>query len=107
ILLLTTKGARSGKARTVPLAATELDGRLVIAASMGGSARNPPWFYNIVANPDVIVEWKGQTFAARATVVDGPARDRLYAELAQFEPGFAKYQRQTTRVIPVIELIRT
>jgi deazaflavin-dependent oxidoreductase (nitroreductase family) len=107
LLLLTTTGAKSGKRRTSPLAYTRDGDRLVIIASKGGAPTNPDWFHNVVANPDVTVELGGETFPARAQVVTGPERDRLYDQMAAQMPNFAEYQKQTTRRIPVVVLERT
>src|SRR5262245_44380229 len=65
-LLLTARGAKTGLARTVPLAAHAVKARLFVVGSMSGADRDPPWFHNVVANPDVTVEWRGETFPARA-----------------------------------------
>src|SRR5882724_4269357 len=106
LLLLRTTGARSGKQRVNPLAYTTDGERLVIIASKGGTPTNPDWYHNIVAHPDVTVEVGTETFEARATVVEGPERDELYAKQAAIMPNFAEYQAKTTRQIPVIVLTR-
>ncbi|HZR40990.1 MAG TPA: nitroreductase family deazaflavin-dependent oxidoreductase [Ktedonobacteraceae bacterium] len=106
LLLLTTTGAKSGKQRVNPLAYTTDGERLVIIASKGGAPSNPDWYYNVVAHPDVTVEVGGETFEARATVVEGAERDKLYAKQAAIMPNFAEYQEKTTRKIPVIVLTR-
>src|SRR4030088_2551735 len=76
LLLLTTTGAKSGKRRVNPLAYTTDGNRLVIIASKGGAPSNPDWYYNLVANPTVTVELPGDTFQARASVVEGEERQR-------------------------------
>jgi deazaflavin-dependent oxidoreductase (nitroreductase family) len=106
LLLLRTTGARSGKQRVNPLAYTTDGERLVIIASKGGMPTNPDWYHNIVAHPDVTVEVGTETFEARATVVEDPERDELYAKQAAIMPNFAEYQEKTTRKIPVIVLTR-
>jgi deazaflavin-dependent oxidoreductase (nitroreductase family) len=106
ILLLTARGARSGELRTVPVGFHEIDDRLVIIASMGGADKNPPWFYNVVANPEVTVELGSETFQARAQVTEGDDRDHLYGVVCQRMAVFSDYQARTERVIPVIELRR-
>lgn len=105
-LIITTTGAKTGKQRSVPLAYHEVDGRLLIIASMGGAKRNPPWFHNLVANPEVLVEKDGESFKATAVVTAGADRDRLYKSVCEALPPFAEYQARTKRVIPVIELKR-
>jgi len=105
-LIMTTVGAKSGEKRSVPLACQVIDGRLVIVASMGGSVRNPPWFHNLVKNPQVVVETDGESFAATAVVTEGEDRSYLYRKVAEALPAFKEYQERTARVIPVIELKR-
>lgn len=106
-LILTTTGARSGAPRSVPLFCQTLDGRLVLIGSMGGAPRNPPWYYNLVKNPAVTVEKDGETFNARAKVLEGAERDYFFNSFAAAYPIFAEYQAAVSRVIPIVELIRT
>ena len=106
LLLLTTTGAKSGKQRINPLAYTTDGDRLVIIASKGGAPTNPDWYYNLLAHPQVSVEVGTETFEATATLVTGEERDRLYANQATLMPGFAEYQKKTTRKIPVFVLER-
>jgi deazaflavin-dependent oxidoreductase (nitroreductase family) len=108
LVLLTTTGAKSGKPRTNPLAALPEDGRLYVFASKGGAPTNPDWYYNVVAHPEVEVEYGDEKFSAVADVVTGAERDRLFdAQVAQM-PAFGDYQeRSAGRVIPVVELRRT
>ena len=105
-LIITTTGAKSGEKRAVPLAYQIIDGRLVIVASMAGADRNPPWFHNLVKNPDVLVEMNGESFRATAVVTHGADRTHLYQKVAEVLPAFKEYQTRTTRVIPVVELRR-
>ena len=106
LLLLTTTGAKSGREHTTPLAYTHDGDRLVIMASKGGAPTNPAWYHNLVAHPEVTVELGAERFTARAAVTEGAERDRLFAQMATRMPGFAEYQRNTTRQIPVIVLER-
>ena len=109
LLLLTTTGARTGATRVTPLACFAFEDDLLISATAGGSDRQPDWFRNLTAHPQVHVEhWSGDTlrrFAAHADVVSGgPERERLWAYICEREPGFAGAQARTDRVIPVIRL---
>jgi deazaflavin-dependent oxidoreductase (nitroreductase family) len=104
VLLLTTTGARSGRTFTIPLVYLKDSDRMYIFASKAGSPRNPDWYYNLVANPDVTVEVGTDTIQAKAVVVTGDERDRLYQKQVAEMPQFGTYQESTTRVIPVIEL---
>lgn len=106
LMLLTTKGAKSGKERTVIVTYTRDGDRYVIAASKSGAPTNPAWFHNLVTNPAVNVEAGGETFKARATVTEGAERDRLWNQHARERPEFRDYPKRTTRVIPVIVLDR-
>jgi len=107
IVLLTTTGAKSGTVRVNPLAALPGDDDILyVFASKGGAPSNPDWYHNVVAHPDVEVEFGDERFTATATPVTGEARDRLFAEQVRRMPAFGDYERQTTRVIPVVELRR-
>ena len=106
VLLLTTTGARTGQSRLVPVVYSRDGERLVIVASKGGAPSHPSWYANLVANPVVTVEAGGETFSARAAVVEGEERERLYAAHAAMHPSFNDYRERTSRVIPVIALER-
>ena len=106
LLLLTTTGAKSGKTRVNPLAFSRDGGSYVVIASKGGAPTHPDWYHNVVANPDVTVDVATgsgtKNFKARARVAEGDERQRLYDAQAAIMPGFADYQRKTTRQIPVV-----
>ena len=104
LLLLHTTGAKSGQERINPVAYVKDGDRFVIIASKGGAPTNPAWYYNIVANPRVTVEVGTEQFQAQATIAKEPERRRLYDKMVAMMPGFADYERKTTRVIPVIVL---
>jgi deazaflavin-dependent oxidoreductase (nitroreductase family) len=104
ILLLNHRGARSGTAYTSPLAFTRDGAAYVIIASMGGAPRNPQWFANVVAHPDVTIEVGAETIDVLARVAEGDERDRLYRAQADEIVNFHDYQARTERVIPVIVL---
>src|ERR1043165_6295351 len=106
LLLLTTKGAKSGNELTVPVVYTRDGDRYVIIASMGGAPKSPAWYHNLVANPEVTLEVGTEKFQAKASVAQSPERERLYAAQAAIMPAFTEYQQKTTRVIPVVVLTR-
>ena len=106
ILLLHTRGAKSGAERINPLVYTKDGDAWVIAASMGGAPKNPDWYHNIVAHPEVTIEVGTETIDVTARVAEGAERDRLYAQHAAPMPVFLDYQKRTTRVIPVVVLTR-
>ena len=104
LLLLHTKGAKSGEERTNPVAYVRDNGRYVVIASKGGAPTNPDWYYNLLANPLVTVEVGTEQFQARATVTDEPERTRLYEKMIEMMPSFADYRIKTRRKIPVMVL---
>lgn len=106
LALLHTVGAKSGQLRINPVACMKDGDRYVIIASKGGAPVNPDWYYNVVANPLVTVEYGTETFKAQATVATEPERTRMYNQMAAERPTFAEYERKTTRRIPVIILTR-
>ena len=106
LLLLHTIGAKSGQLRLNPVATMADGDRYVIIASKGGAPTNPDWYYNIVANPEVRIEVGTEKFQAQADVAPEPERTALFAKMAAQHPGFAEYERNTDRVIPVIVLTR-
>jgi deazaflavin-dependent oxidoreductase (nitroreductase family) len=106
MIILHTKGAKSGQARVTPLVYMPQGDRYLIVASMGGAPTNPAWYHNLVANPDVTAEVGTEKFPARATVLKGEERDRAFAAIVEKMPFFGDYQKKTTRTIPVISLER-
>jgi len=106
LVLLHTIGAKSGQERINPVACIVDGDRFVVIASKGGAPTHPDWYYNIVAHPHITVELGTEQFQADATIAEEPERSRLYAKMVSAMPGLADYERQTTRVIPVIILTR-
>jgi deazaflavin-dependent oxidoreductase (nitroreductase family) len=106
ILLLHTRGARTGREVLTPLIYRKDGGRFVVLASMGGWKRNPAWYYNLVANPEATIEVGAEVLAVRARVTSGEERERLFGLHAEAFPQFAYYQGKTTRLIPVVVLDR-
>ena len=106
VLLLTTTGAKSGRALTRPLTYTTDGDRLVVIASFGGGPKNPSWYHNLIANPVATVELGSERFRVRAAVTSGEERQRLFDRQAAQIPSFAEYQKKTTRHIPVLVLKR-
>jgi deazaflavin-dependent oxidoreductase (nitroreductase family) len=105
LILLTTKGARTGVPHTNPVAYLPDGGdRIVVIGSAGGAAKHPDWFHNLVADPRVTVEDGVFTYPAEATVLERDERDLVFARAAEADPGWAAYQAKTTRVIPVVAL---
>jgi deazaflavin-dependent oxidoreductase (nitroreductase family) len=106
MVLLTTKGAKSGKAYVNPLVFSRDGDKYVIIASFAGGPKNPSWFHNLVAHPTPTVEIGGERFQAKATFPSGAERERLFNQQASQMPIFNEYRKKTTRQIPVVILER-
>ena len=104
--MLTTTGAKSGQQRVSPLAYLADGERIFIFASNGGAPTNPDWYHNLLAHPTATIEVGTEQFQVKPVVVEGEERDQIYARQVLRMPGFADYEKNTTRKIPVIELIR-
>lgn len=106
ILLLTTKGRKSGEQRTTPLIFVANDGAPAIIASKGGAPQNPAWYENLAADRHVQVQIKADVFDAVARNAEGPERERLWNEAVKLWPQYEDYRRATERRIPVVVLDR-
>jgi deazaflavin-dependent oxidoreductase (nitroreductase family) len=106
LMLLTTKGAKSGEERLAIVTFTRDGERYVICASKSGAPTNPHWYHNLLANPVAIVEVGGEVFNVRATETHGAERDRLWDQHATERPEFRDYPNKTSRKIPVFVLDR-
>ncbi len=108
ILLLHTRGARSGQPRTTPLLYTPHGDGFIVVASKAGAEHNPAWYYNIRAHPDAVaVETGGPRIQVRARVVEGAERAELWQLVNDNYNGYEIYQgRAGGRAIPVVMLER-
>ncbi len=107
LVLLTTKGAKSGNQHTTPLMPFVEGDTVYVFASMAGAPNNPAWYHNVSANPDVTVEHGTDKFEATASVVaDRAERDRIYTAQTKNRPQFGEYETKTERLIPVVKLER-
>ena len=106
ILLLHTRGAKSGQPRTTPLLYTPHDGGYVIVASKAGAAHHPAWYHNLRAHPgDVAIDVGGKRIAVRPREADPDERERLWRLVNDNYNGYEVYQRRATgRTIPVVVL---
>ncbi len=103
LLLLHHRGAKSGLERVNPLAYQALPGgSFAVFGSRGGSPRDPDWFHNVRANPDVAVEVGTRRIEAKARVAEGEERERIWEKQKLNVPAFATYEQRTERQIPVI-----
>jgi deazaflavin-dependent oxidoreductase (nitroreductase family) len=107
VLLLTTTGNKSGKPRTVPVMQFDDDGRRFVIASFAGSPEHPAWFKNLQKTPEATVEVPGERYQARAEVLTGDARARIWQKVVAAAPNFGAYEKKAgSRQIPVVELKR-
>ena len=110
LLLLHHRGAKSGIERVNPLACQPLgNGGWAVFASKGGAPSNPDWYNNLLSNRYTTIEFGTETFEVRARVAQGDERELLWQRQKEIMPGFADYEKKTTRQIPVVilERIRT
>jgi len=106
ILILTVAGRVSGKEYSTPLIFGRDDESYVIVASQGGRPQHPDWYLNLVAQPEVGVQVKADTFRARARTAEGEERERLWLQMNGIWQHYDEYQTKTTRQIPVVVLDR-
>ena len=106
LLLLHTKGAKSGLERINPMMYYRDSDQYVVIASKGGADTHPDWYYNLLANPDLSVEVGTEQFPVIATVTSEPERTKLYEKMESISSGFTEYKNKTSRVIPVVTLTR-
>lgn len=106
LILLTTRGAKSGQPRIYPLMSVPDGDHYIAVASKGGAPANPLWYHNLLAHPDVTVEVGNETFAATARLLSGDEREQAFAKAVAVFPPYGEYQKKTAREIPVFRLER-
>ena len=108
VLVLVTKGRKSGEPRSSPLLyfQFEVAGDLVVIASNYGQDRHPAWYLNVAAHPNVSVETRGERFEAEARITQGEERTALYDRAVAANPRYVTYRASTRRQIPVVALRR-
>ena len=107
VVIVTTKGNKSGKIRKTPLMRVEHNGEYLLVASKGGAAKNPVWYHNLVADPDSVAIQDGpEPFAVKVRELDGPERDQWWERAVAAFPPYADYQQKTSRQIPVFLAVR-
>ena len=104
MLLLTTKGRKSGRPYTTPLQYLEDGDRIIIVGSNAGNARHADWWLNLRQHPEAAVQGGGSVRRMRAEEVLGEERERLWEKLVEWYPSYAQYQKRTDRRIPVVAL---
>jgi len=106
LILLTTKGAKTGQTRIYPLMSVPYGENYIAVASKGGAPKNPLWYNNLLAHPDVTVEVGDETFSAAARLLTGDVREQAFEKAVAVFPPYGEYQKRTTRQIPVFLLER-
>ena len=106
LLLLTTKGRRSGQRHVSPMMYIRVDGRMYVIASNAGAVFDPDWYRNLVAEPSVTVEAEGEEYPATARPVADEDRPVLWTRICERYPFFTDHQNGVDRRIPVVELVR-
>ena len=104
VLLLTTRGRRTGQPRTNALMYLPSDGSCVVIASCLGEPRHPAWWLNLRAEPKAEVQVRSQRVAVKAREAEGEERSRLWKEIVARQSDYTEYQQRTTRRIPVVLL---
>jgi|SRR5947208_3589799 len=106
IILLTIKGAKSGQPRIYPLISVLYGDTYLAVASKGGAPKNPLWYYNLLAHPDVTVEAGNEKFEATARLLTDAEREQAFKQAVAVFPHYAEFQKKTDRAIPVFLLER-
>jgi F420H(2)-dependent quinone reductase len=102
VVIVTTRGNKSGKIRKTPLMRVEHDGQYALVASQGGAPSHPVWYYNLVADPDAVVIQDGpEPFPVAVRQLDGDDRAQWWERAVAAYPPYAEYQEKTDRTIPV------
>jgi len=104
VIILTSKGAKTGKLRKNPLMRVEHDGEYAVVASLGGAPKHPVWYYNLTANPQVELQDGPVRKDYVAREVQGAERETWWERAVAAYPDYAEYQKKTTRILPVFVL---
>lgn len=106
LILLTTKGAKTGQSHVVPLMYVPYGNQILAIASKGGSVKHPEWYLNILAHPEVTVEVGAEKFETTARILIGLEREKAFKKAVEVFPPYGSYQQKAPREIPVIALVR-
>ena len=102
VIIVTTRGNKSGRIRKTPLMRVEHDGEYALVASMGGAPTHPVWYYNLTADPDAVMIQDGpEPFDVEVRELDGDERAQWWERAVAAYPPYAEYQERTQRTIPV------
>jgi deazaflavin-dependent oxidoreductase (nitroreductase family) len=102
VIIVTTRGNKSGKLRKTPLMRVEHDGAYALVASVGGAPKHPVWYHNLVADPDAVTIQDGpRPFEVTTRELSGEERATWWERAVAAYPPYAEYQAKTQRTIPV------
>ena len=104
VVLLTIRGAKSGKLRKVPLMRVEHEGVYAAVASIGGAPKNPRWYYNVLADPNLELRDATMVKDVTAREIHGEEKALWWDRAVEAFPDYASYQEKTEREIPVFKL---
>ena len=104
VIVLVSRGAKSGKIRKIPLMRVEHDGQYAVVASLGGAPKHPTWYYNLVAHPHVELRDGAVVRDYLARELEGAERETWWARSVEAYPDYADYAIKTSRLIPVFVL---
>ena len=107
VVVITTRGNKTGKVRKMALMRVEHDGEYALVASMGGAPKHPVWYFNLKADPDITVQDGAEPFPARVRELSGDERALWWDRAVAAYPPYAEYQERTERVIPVFLATRS
>jgi deazaflavin-dependent oxidoreductase (nitroreductase family) len=107
VLLLTTTGAKSGKARLTPLAYFTIGDKMIVVGSKAGADTNPDWVHNLRANPRARIEVGTDAYDVTTHELPPQERDDTYPKVVALAPAFGDYEAATSRIIPLFELRRS
>ena len=107
VIIVTMRGNKSGKVRKIALMRVEHEGAYALVASMGGAPKHPVWYYNLRADPNVMIQDGPEPFDATVRELTGDERQRWWDRAVAAYPPYADYQQRTDRVIPVFVAQRT
>ena len=106
LILLTTTGAKTGEPRIIPLMHVPYGNAVLAVASKGGAVKDPEWYLNVLAHPEVTVEVGNEQFKTTARVLTGDERTQAFEKAVEVFPPYGEYQKKAPREIPVIMLER-
>ena len=101
VMLITTTGAKSGEKRVIPLMYVPYNDGVIVVGSQGGAPKSPVWVKNLIAHPDIEVQYKSEKMQLRARQVDDEEKAKVWPVCVQHYPPFDDYQARTDRNIPV------